>query len=89
MSVTSFRNRRLLIAFAAPALLAAVVPLALAQTNGAAQRFTAIAVNMSNIGRAGEGIFEIVVNRWSTEAERDRLLTTGRQRCAGRLRGSA
>jgi hypothetical protein len=74
MSVTSIRIRLLLIAFAA--LLAAVVPLALAQTNGAAQRFTAIAVNISNIGRAGEGIVEIVVNRWSTEAERDRLLTT-------------
>ena len=76
MSVTSIRIRRLLVAFAAPALLAAVVPLALSQTNGADQRFTAIAVNISNIGRAGEGIVEIVVKRWSTEAERDRLLTT-------------
>jgi hypothetical protein len=76
MSATSIRIRRLLIAFAAPAVLAAVVPVALAQTNGVAQRFTAIAVNISNIGRAGEGIVEIVVNRWSTEAECDRLLST-------------
>jgi hypothetical protein len=76
MSVTSIRIRGLLVVFAAPALLAAVVPFALAQTNGVAQRLTAIAVNIGNIGRAGEGIVEIVVNRWSTEAECDRLLTT-------------
>jgi hypothetical protein len=73
---TPIQIQRLLIVFVAAALLAAVVPFALAQTNGGAQRFTAIAVNLSNVGRTGEGMVEIVVNRWSTEAERDRLLTT-------------
>jgi hypothetical protein len=73
---TPIQIQRLLIVFVAAALLAAVVPFALAQTNGAAQRFTAIAVNLSNVGRTGEGMVEIVVKRWSTEAERDRLLTT-------------
>jgi len=73
---TSIRIQRLLVVFVAPALLAAVVPFALAQTNGAAERFTAIAVNVSNVGRTGQGRVEIVVNRWSTEAECDRLLST-------------
>ena len=48
---TPIQLQRLLIVLVAPALLAAVVPFALAQTNGAAQRFTAIAVNLSNVGR--------------------------------------
>jgi hypothetical protein len=76
MTTTSMRIRRLLVVLATPALLAALVPFALAQTDGAAERFTAIAVNVGNVGRTGEGTVEIVVNRWSTEAERDRLLTT-------------
>jgi len=75
MTTTSTRIRRLLVIFATPALTA-LVPFALAQTNGAAERFTAIAVNLGNVGRTGEGTVEIVVHRWSTEAERDRLLTT-------------
>jgi hypothetical protein len=74
--MTPIRIRPLRIVFLAPVLLAAVVPFALAQTSGAAQRFTAIAVNLSNVGRTGQGRVEIVVNRWSTDAERDRLLTT-------------
>ena len=45
----------------------------LAQTNGVAERFTAMAVNMNN---GGTGTIEIVVNRWSTDAERTKLLTT-------------
>jgi hypothetical protein len=76
MITRSMRIQRLLVLLATPALLTALVPFALAQTDGAAERFTAIAVDVSNVGRTGEGTVEIVVNRWSTEAERDRLLTT-------------
>jgi hypothetical protein len=50
--------------------------LSLAQTNGAPERFTAMAVNMSNVGRSGAGVVEIAVDRWSTDAERNRLVTT-------------
>lgn len=47
-----------------------------AQPNTQAERFTAFAVNMTaNIGRTGAQTVEIVVNRWSTNAERDRLLS--------------
>jgi hypothetical protein len=54
----------------------AVLALALgahAQTSGQPERFTAMAVNMDT-GR--NQTVEIVVNRWSTEKERDKLLST-------------
>jgi hypothetical protein len=46
-----------------------------AQTSGAPERFTALAVAMGSPGPTGAGTVEIVVNRWSPDAERDRLLT--------------
>jgi hypothetical protein len=54
------------------AAFAALGILAGAQTNGVAERFTAMAVNMSNGGSAA---VEMVVERWSSEAERERLMT--------------
>src|SRR5262249_46822060 len=42
-----------------------------AQTMGAPERFIANAVNMN---RGAAGPIEIVVNRWSTDAERDKLM---------------
>jgi hypothetical protein len=42
-----------------------------AQTLGGPERFTALAVNLD---RGGSYTLEIVVNRWSTDAERSRLL---------------
>jgi hypothetical protein len=61
-----------------PTLLASVVVAGLAvaaagQTSGTPERFTAMAVNMA---RGGAGAVEIVVNRWSTEAERTKLMST-------------
>lgn len=42
----------------------------------AADRYTAFAVNMGTPGRGGAGQVEFVVERWSTDAERDRLMQT-------------
>jgi hypothetical protein len=67
--------RRLAGAAALLALVAAGAALTAAQTSGSPERFTALAVNMSNVGRTGAGTVEIVVNRWSTDAERDRLMS--------------
>ena len=40
-------------------------------------RLTAFAVNMSNVGRGGAaGTIDFTVDRWSTAAERDKLLST-------------
>jgi hypothetical protein len=48
---------------------------AIAQTAGSPARFTATAVNMSNTGMRGVmGQVEIAVNRWSTDAENERLM---------------
>jgi hypothetical protein len=47
---------------------------AIGQTSGAPERFTAFAVNMSDIGSTQSGTVEMVVTRWSTENER-KLLT--------------
>jgi hypothetical protein len=57
----------------AVALCAGTSPRGSAQTQGSPERYTAMAVNMDN-GRSSA--VDIVVERWSTEAERQRLLTT-------------
>jgi hypothetical protein len=46
------------------------------QTLGNPERFTAFAVNTSTIGPSRTGGLEIVVSRWSTEEERNRMTTT-------------
>ena len=38
-------------------------------------RLRAVAVNMSNVGRGGDNVVDIEIDRWSTEAERDDLIT--------------
>jgi hypothetical protein len=60
----------------ATALAALMAASTLAQTMGSPERFTAFAVNMGSPGRASSGTVEIVVDRWSTEAERGKLLGT-------------
>ena len=37
-------------------------------------RMSAVAVNMSNVGRGGANVVDIEIDRWSTEAERDDLI---------------
>lgn len=51
----------------------AFAPSTRAQTIGTPERFTAAAINMN---RGSAGNVEIVVERWSSDAERDRLMTT-------------
>ena len=48
-----------------------------AQTNGSPERFTAVAVNTD---RGGTTQVEIAIDRWSTLAERSRLMTTLREK---------
>ena len=67
------RVGRTLVAVSAIALLAIAVPQAARQTGGVTERFTAVAVNMGDFGPAQAGPVEIVITRWSTDAERDRL----------------
>jgi hypothetical protein len=73
------RNRsaiRLAIQGSAVALALAVMPIGSgAQTLGTPERFTATAINFDNPTGSAAGSVELVVNRWSTDAERDQLLS--------------
>ena len=40
------------------------------------ERLSAVTVNMSNVGRPGADRVEIVIERWSSERERDALIAT-------------
>ena len=43
-------------------------------SNSLTERFTANAVNISNVGRTGATPLDLVIERWSTDSERDRLM---------------
>jgi hypothetical protein len=68
------KSGRLALICAVAAALAVPAVATRAQTNGAPVRFTANAVNMSGVGPTGSGTVQIEVSRWSTDAERDKLL---------------
>jgi len=44
-----------------------------AQSNYPPERFTAFAVNLGNVGRAGSDVVDINIERWSSQAEQGRL----------------
>lgn len=57
-------------------LLLASASAAAAQTAGTPVRIRAWAVNMSNIGTGANAMVQIDIDRWSTDAEREQLMTT-------------
>src|SRR6266566_7711308 len=63
-----------------PALVVLVCSLALAQTNGQPERFTANAVSLSPQYGTGQQVVEINVNRWSPNADRQQLVTALREK---------
>jgi len=72
-----FFNCRSSMAMGTAAAAAWVSALALtAQTMGTPERFTAAAIDMN---QGGAGNVEIVVERWSTDAERDKFMTAMQQ----------
>jgi hypothetical protein len=72
----SLRHRPVLAATAGALLLCSASGV-VAQTasNSPRERFTAIAVNVSTVGRTGAQPIDITINRWTTDAERDRLVS--------------
>src|ERR1044071_6469848 len=58
----------------APALVVLVCSLAFAQSNGQPERFTANAVSLRPEYGTGQQVVEIKINRWSPNAERERLV---------------
>ena len=55
------------------------------QSNQPAERYVATAVNMGDVGRSGAGVVEMVVTRWSTDAEAERLLKVVMEKGADKL----
>jgi hypothetical protein len=49
------------------------------------ERLLATSVNMSNVGRADPGRIEMVIERWSTERERDELIATLKEKGSNAL----
>ncbi len=48
-------------------------------SNTVKEEFTANAVNISNVGRTGASQIEITINRYTTDAARDKLVSTFRE----------
>lgn len=76
--------RRHVAALLAAATLAVAAPAA-AQSNAPAEIFTAFAVYMSGVGPSSTGTFDIVIDRWSSQAEGDRLRQVFLEKGAERL----
>jgi hypothetical protein len=53
-----------------------LAPSAVAQTPQEKLEITAFAVNMSNIGTGSNAVVQIRIDSWSTDAEREKLITT-------------
>jgi hypothetical protein len=68
-------RRHAAVALGAAGVLA-LAAAAVAQPNAVEDRFTFAPVNASQAGPTGEGRFEIVINRWSPDEERGRVLST-------------
>ena len=64
--------RRISTAAAGAAAAAALMAVAHAQTMGTPERYSAAAVDMN---RGGANTIEIAVDRWSTDAQRDKLMS--------------
>jgi hypothetical protein len=64
------------LALAAAASLASSTVTVEAQSRRPIERLLATSVNMSNVGRPNPGRIEIVIERWSSERERDELIAT-------------
>jgi hypothetical protein len=71
--ITKLKIGLFICVYAAAGALALAVPLT-AQPSRATERFTALAVSLERPRRATTGAVEIVLNRWLTDQERDRLL---------------
>jgi hypothetical protein len=77
----STRFSQYAIAAAAVALLASAGPAAAqSSSNSLPDRFSAVAVNVSNVGASGATPITIRINRWTPDADRDKLLSVFREK---------
>jgi hypothetical protein len=74
--------RRMVGVAGAIAAAAAISAVSSAQTMGSPERYTAAAINMN---RSATGSIEMVVNRWSSDKDRDRLMSVLMDKGADKL----
>lgn len=83
--MVSTRGRRLFVSTVASLLLSAAAASAQTASNSPREHFTAVAVNISTVGRTGAGPVDIRINRWTPPAERDRLVAIFKEKGPGAL----
>jgi len=71
----AFRIRRLIALQCAVVLAGAAAAGAQTASNSPRERFTAVAVNNSTMGRAGATPVDITISQWTSDADRDKLMT--------------
>jgi hypothetical protein len=82
----SLRTRTLVTVLSLAAGLLASGIVGLSQSNQPPERFTAFAVSLGGNARgSGAGVVQITVDRWSTDAERQRLIETLQAKGPGEL----
>jgi hypothetical protein len=69
-------RRMMILGAITTALAVLTIQPAVSQTNGEKLQITAFAVNVSNIGTGQTATVDFTIDRWSTEQERTRLVTT-------------
>jgi hypothetical protein len=79
MSLTRWRPRVVMVLSVA-ALAAATSAVAQVASNSPREQFRAFAVNISNVGPTGATPVDITIERWTTEAERERLMAVFREK---------
>jgi len=73
--MSAFRVRHIVTLQLALALTGVVSTAAQTASNSPRERFTAVAVNVSTVGRTGATPVDITINRWTSDADRDKLMT--------------
>jgi len=73
--MSAFRVRRLVTLQLALALTGVVSAAAQTASNSPREHFTAVAVNNSTAGPAGATPVDITISQWTSEADRDKLMT--------------
>lgn len=64
------------LALGAAILATSALPLTAQADEGLPLRLSAVAVNLSGVGRPGAQTLELVIERWSTDAEQQKLIDT-------------
>jgi hypothetical protein len=76
----AFRARRVTALYFTVALTCVVAAGAQTASNAPREHFTAVAVNTSTVGRTGATPIDITINRWTSDADRDKLMTVFKEK---------